>query len=94
MVRTAQAKPRRYTLADEVAFVSPLAYDDILLGGGPEYAIHRDLLDFMVAELHARRVRLVRIGSGRLRTLLGKQLGQSFGLRFGTGRMIWRPWPK
>ena len=38
--------------------------DDILSVAGPEYAIRRDLLDFVVAELRPAS-RPVRIGSGR-----------------------------
>ena len=60
--RPAQAKA--IALADEVALLARWLRDDILSVAGPEYAIRRDLLDFVVAELRAAS-RLVRIGSGR-----------------------------
>ena len=68
--RPAQAKA--IALADEVALLARWLRDDILSVAGPEYAIRRDLLDFVVAELRAResacphRIRPVR-------TLLEKQ---------------------
>jgi len=61
-------------LADEVALLARWLRDDILSVAGPEYAIRRDLFDFVVAELRAResacphRIRPVR-------TLLEKQRG-------------------
>ena len=67
--RPAEAK---IVLADEVALLARWLRDDILSVAGPEYAIRRDLLDFVVAELCAResacphRIRPVR-------TLLEKQ---------------------
>ena len=68
--RSAEAKA--IALADEVALLARWLRDDILSVAGPEYAIRRDLLDFVVAELRAResacphRIRPVR-------TLLEKQ---------------------
>ena len=60
--RTAEAKA--IALADEVALLAQWLRDDILSVAGPESAVRRDLLDFVVAELRAGR-RPVRIGSGR-----------------------------
>ena len=51
-------------LADEVALLARWLRDDIVSVAGPEYAIRRDLLDFVVAELRPAS-RPVRIGSGR-----------------------------
>src|SRR5271165_3574466 len=68
--RPAQAKA--IALADEVALLARWLRDDILSVAGPEYAIRRDLFDFVVAELRTResacpdRIRPVR-------TLLEKQ---------------------
>jgi hypothetical protein len=50
--RTAEAKA--IALADEVALLAQWLRDDILSVAGPESAIRRDLLDFVVAELRAR----------------------------------------
>ena len=50
--RTAEAKA--IALADEVALLAHWLQYDILSVAGPEYAIRRDLLDFVVAELCAR----------------------------------------
>ena len=58
------AEAKAIALADEVALLARWLRDDILSVAGPEYAIRRDLLDFVVAEL-APASRLVRIGSGR-----------------------------
>ena len=60
--RSAEAKA--IALADEVALLARWLRVDILSVAGPEYAIRRDLLDFVVAELHPAS-RPVRIGSGR-----------------------------
>ena len=60
--RSAEAKA--IALADEVALLARWLRDDILAVAGPEYAIRRDLLDFVVAELRPAS-RPVRIGSGR-----------------------------
>ena len=66
------AEAKAIALADEVALLARWLRDDILPVAGPEYAIRRDLLDFVVAELRAResacpdRIRPVR-------TLLEKQ---------------------
>ena len=60
--RSAEAKA--IALADEVALLARWLRDDILSVAGPEYAIRRDLLDFVVAEL-APASRPVRSGSGR-----------------------------
>ena len=58
------AEAKAIVLADEVALLARWLRDDILSVAGPEYAIRRDLLDFVVAEL-APASRPVRIGSGR-----------------------------
>jgi hypothetical protein len=50
--RSAEAKA--IALADEVALLAHWLRDDILSVAGPEYAIRRDLFDFVVAELRAR----------------------------------------
>src|SRR5208337_3599357 len=66
------AEAKAIALADEVALLARWLRDDILSVAGPEYAIRRDLFDFVVAELRAResacphRIRPVR-------TLLEKQ---------------------
>ena len=57
--------------------------DDILSVAGPEYAIRRDLLDFVVAELAPRVGLSASDQAGK--DLAGETAGQSFGLRFGTG---------
>ena len=48
------AEAKAIALADEVALLARWLRDDILSVAGPEYAIHRDLFDFVVAELRAR----------------------------------------
>src|SRR5208282_1480844 len=48
------AEAKAIALADEVALLARWLRDDILSVAGPEYAIRRDLLDFVVAELRAR----------------------------------------
>ena len=58
------AEAKAIALADEVALLARWLRDDILSVAGPEYAIRRDLLDFVVAELRAAS-RPVHIGSGR-----------------------------
>jgi transposase-like protein len=50
--RSAEAKA--IALADEVALLARWLRDDILSLAGPEYAVRRDLLNFVVAELRAR----------------------------------------
>ena len=66
------AEAKAIALADEVALLARWLRDDILSVAGPEYAIHRDLFDFVVAELRPcesacpQRIRPVR-------TLLEKQ---------------------
>ena len=50
--RTAEA--RAIALADEVALLAHWLRDDILSVAGPESAVRRDLLDFVVAELRVR----------------------------------------
>jgi transposase-like protein len=50
--RSAEAKA--IALADEVALLARWLRHDILSVAGPEYAIRRDLFDFVVAELRAR----------------------------------------
>ena len=58
------AEAKAIVLADEVALLARWLRDDILSVAGPEYAIRRDLFDFVVAELCAASWP-VRIGSGR-----------------------------
>ena len=60
--RSAEAKA--IALADEVALLARGLRDDILVVAGLEYAIRRDLFDFVVAG-SAPASRPVRIGSGR-----------------------------
>src|SRR5271157_1536077 len=50
--RSAEAKA--IALADDVALLAGWLRDDILSVAGPEYAVRRDLFDFVVAELSAR----------------------------------------
>jgi hypothetical protein len=52
--RSVEAKA--ITLADEVALLAHWLQYDILSVAGPKYAIRRDLLDFVVAELRAREL--------------------------------------
>ncbi len=59
-----RAEAKAIALADAVALLARWLRDDILSVAGPEYAIRRDLLDFVVAELRAAS-RPVRIRSGR-----------------------------
>ena len=47
------AEAKAIALADEVALLARWLRDDILSVTGPEYAIRRDLLDFVAAELRA-----------------------------------------
>ena len=49
-----RAEAKAIALADAVALLARWLRDDILSVAGPEYAIRRDLLDFVVAELRAR----------------------------------------
>jgi hypothetical protein len=51
---TRKAEAKAIALADEVALLAHWLQYDILSVAGPEYAIRRDLLDFVVAELSAR----------------------------------------
>ena len=77
------AEAKAIALADEVALLARWLRDDILSVAGPEYAIRRDLLDFVVAEL---RPRVGLSGSDQAgKDLAGETAGQSFGLRCGTG---------
>jgi hypothetical protein len=48
------AEAKAIALADEVALLTRWLRHDILSVAGPEYAIRRDLFDFVVAELRAR----------------------------------------
>jgi transposase-like protein len=48
------AETKAIALADEVALLARWLRHDILSVAGPEYAIRRDLFDFVVAELRAR----------------------------------------
>lgn len=50
--RSAETKAIR--MADDVATLARWLRDDILAVSGPEYAVRRDLFDFVVAELRAR----------------------------------------
>jgi hypothetical protein len=52
--RARLAEAKAIALADEVALLTHWLQHDILSVTGPEYAIRRDLLDFVVAELSAR----------------------------------------
>src|SRR5271157_1604431 len=66
------AEAKAIVLADEVALLARWLRDDILSVAGPEYAIRRDLLDFVEAELRARESACPqRIGP--VRTLLENQ---------------------
>ena len=87
-----RAEAEAIALADEVALLARWLRHDILAVAGPEYAIRRDLFDFVVAELRARepacphRIRPVR-------TLLENQRDNLLpSLRSWT--VIWRPWPE
>ena len=53
-VRHGLAEAKAIALADEVALLAQWLRDDILSVAGPESAVRRDLLDFVVAELRAR----------------------------------------
>ena len=67
--------------------------DDILSVAGPEYAIHRDLFDFVVAELRACESACPqRIGP--VRTLLEQQRDKLFWPSLWNWTVNWRPWPK
>src|SRR5208337_1040464 len=89
--RSAEAKA--IALADEVALLARWLRDDILSVAGPEYAIRRDLLDFVVAELRARESACPqRIGP--VRTLLEKQRDKLFWPSLCNWTVNWRPWPK
>jgi hypothetical protein len=52
--RARLAEAKAIALADEVALLTHWLQYDILSVAGPEYAVRRDLLDFVVAELSAR----------------------------------------
>ena len=77
------AEAKAIALADEVALLARWLRDDILSVAGPEYAIRRDLLDFVVAELRPRVGLSTSDQAGK--DLAGETAGQSFGLRCGTG---------
>ena len=49
-----RAEAAAIALADDVALLARWLRHDILSVAGPEHAIRRDLLDFVVAELRAR----------------------------------------
>ncbi len=66
------AEAKAIALADEVALLARWLRDDILSVAGPEYAIRRDLFDFVVAELRARESACPH-RFGPVRTLLEKQ---------------------
>ena len=65
------AEAKAIALADEVALLARWLRDDILSVAGPEYAIRRDLLDFVVAELRRESACPHRIRP--VRTLLEKR---------------------
>ncbi len=48
------AEAKAITLADDLALLAQWLRDDILSVAGPEYAIRRELFDFVVAELRTR----------------------------------------
>ncbi len=48
------AEAKAITLADDLALLAQWLGDDILSVAGPEYAIRRELFDFVVAELRSR----------------------------------------
>ena len=77
------AEAKAIALADEVALLARWLRDDILSVAGPEYAIRRDLLDFVVAELRPRVGLSASDQAGK--DLAGETAGQSFSLRCGTG---------
>ena len=54
LVSARPAEAKAIALADDVALLARWLRDDILSVAGPEYAIRRDLFDFVVAELRAR----------------------------------------
>ena len=54
LVSARRAEAKATALADEMALLARWLRDDILPVAGPEYAIRRDLFDFVVAELRAR----------------------------------------
>ena len=70
------AEAKAIALADEVALLARWLRDDILSVAGPEYAIRRDLLDFVVAELRRESACPDRIRP--VRTLLEKQRDNLF----------------
>ena len=76
------AEAKAIALADEVALLARWLRDDILSVAGPEYAIRRDLLDFVVAELRPRVGLSAADQAGK--DLAGETAGQSFGLRCAT----------
>jgi hypothetical protein len=67
LVSARLAEAKAIALADEVALLARWLRNDILPVAGPEYAVRRDLFDFVMAELRAResacphRIRPVRI---------------------------------
>jgi hypothetical protein len=72
LVFAQQAEAKAIALADDVALLARWLRNDILTVDGPEYAIRRDLFDFLVAELRAREPDCPhRIGP--IRTLLENQ---------------------
>ena len=77
------AEAKAIALADEVALLARWLRDDILSVAGPEYAIRRDLLDFVVAELRPRVGLSASDQAGK--DLAGETAGQPFSLRCGTG---------
>ena len=79
--RTAEAKA--IALADEVALLAQWLRDDILSVAGPESAVRRDLLDFVVAELAPGDGLSGSDQAGQ--DLAGESTRQPFGLRCRPG---------
>ena len=87
------AEVKAIALADDMALLARWLRNDILPIAGSEYAIRRDLLDFVVAELRARESACPqRIGPGR--TLLENQRDKLFWPSLWNWTVNWRPWPK
>ena len=69
------AEAKAIAWADEVELLARWLRNDILTVAGPEYAIRRDLFNFVVAELRARELACSHRFSPE-RTLLGESAGQ------------------
>ena len=77
------AEAKAIALADEVALLARWLRNDILTVAGPEYAIRRDLLDLVVAELRPRAGLSASDQAGK--DLAGEPARQPFSLRCATG---------